>query len=356
MLHLFRRHTEDCKHRAKGRKYRACGCPLAVEGRLRGEYIRKALDLRNWEAAVKAVREMELNGEQAVVSVNDACDRFMDDCKARGIGPAQTGKYKLLTDELKRTFDGLSVRTLTVDDLREYREGWQLAPITSAKKLERLRTFFVFCVSSGWILANPAKGLKSPQVRQVPTLPYSDKEWKSILSALDAYGQKHPQTPVVIQKQLRALILLMRYSGLRISDSVSLRRDRITNGKLFLYQAKTGHPVRVPLPKMVIDALKECTENGEFYFWRGEFTLKSKITEWQERLKKLFTLARIEKGHGHRLRDTFAVSLLEKGVPLQTVSILLGHTSTKTTEKHYSPWVKSRQDALEAAVKLSWGT
>jgi integrase len=30
--------------------------------------------------------------------------------------------------------------------------------------------------------------------------------------------------------------------------------------------------------------------------------------------------------------------------------MLLGHTSIKTTEKHYAPWVKSRQTAL----KLAW--
>jgi integrase len=59
-------------------------------------------------------------------------------------------------------------------------------------------------------------------------------------------------------------------------------------------------------------------------------------------------------GFAHRLRDTFAVALLLKGVPLQTVSILLGHTSSRTTEKHYSPWVQSRQIALEEAVKKTW--
>jgi integrase/recombinase XerD len=41
-------------------------------------------------------------------------------------------------------------------------------------------------------------------------------------------------------------------------------------------------------------------------------------------------------------------------VPLQTVSILLGHTSVKTTEKHYAPFVKASQDALEAAVRQTW--
>jgi len=47
------------------------------------------------------------------------------------------------------------------------------------------------------------------------------------------------------------------------------------------------------------------------------------------------------------LRDTFSVDLLERGVPLEEVSKLLGHSSTKVTEKHYAPWIKGRQDRLD---------
>jgi integrase/recombinase XerD len=43
----------------------------------------------------------------------------------------------------------------------------------------------------------------------------------------------------------------------------------------------------------------------------------------------------------HRLRDTFAVELLLAGVPIERVSILLGHQSVSVTEKHYNPWVRS---------------
>jgi len=50
-------------------------------------------------------------------------------------------------------------------------------------------------------------------------------------------------------------------------------------------------------------------------------------------------------------RDTFAVALLNAGASLETVSTLLGHTSIRVTQKHYNPWVKSRQDALDVAVK-----
>ena len=58
--------------------------------------------------------------------------------------------------------------------------------------------------------------------------------------------------------------------------------------------------------------------------------------------------------HAHRFRDTFAVDLLMGGVPMERVSILLGHSSIKVTEKHYSPWVRARQEQLEADVRRTW--
>ena len=56
---------------------------------------------------------------------------------------------------------------------------------------------------------------------------------------------------------------------------------------------------------------------------------------------KLFAAARppIEGGHPHRFRDTFAASLLLKGVSIESVSKLLGHASIKVAERHYAPWV-----------------
>jgi integrase/recombinase XerD len=65
-------------------------------------------------------------------------------------------------------------------------------------------------------------------------------------------------------------------------------------------------------------------------------------------------MAGLPEGHSHRLRDTFAVELLRTNkVSIETVSTLLVHKNIMVTQRHYNPWVKSRQTALEDAVKLA---
>ena len=48
------------------------------------------------------------------------------------------------------------------------------------------------------------------------------------------------------------------------------------------------------------------------------------------------------------------MELLLAGVPIERVSVLLGHSSVSVTEKHYNPWVRSRQEQLEADVRQAW--
>lgn len=160
----------------------------------------------------------------------------------------------------------------------------------------------------------------------------------------------------------------MRWSGLSIRDAITLERDRLNDkDELFLYRAKTGVPVFAKLPPDVAKQVRNVppgpSPNPRYFFWSGNGKKKTAVADWQRSYRRLFKLVALKNADGtskrcypHMFRDTFAVELLLAGVPLDQVSILLGHKSIKTTEKHYSPFVKARQEQLVEAVKKAWIT
>jgi len=58
----------------------------------------------------------------------------------------------------------------------------------------------------------------------------------------------------------------------------------------------------------------------------------------------------------HTAFGIFSVELLLAGVPIERVPIRLGHQSVRITEKHYAPWVRARQEQLEADGRRTWET
>jgi integrase len=67
----------------------------------------------------------------------------------------------------------------------------------------------------------------------------------------------------------------------------------------------------VPVPDDVVDALSRLTESWRVLLLVGGREAKSVIAYWQRALRKLFQIAKVEKGHAHRFRDTFAVERSE---------------------------------------------
>jgi integrase/recombinase XerD len=60
------------------------------------------------------------------------------------------------------------------------------------------------------------------------------------------------------------------------------------------------------------------------------------------------------KGHIHQFRHSFTTRLLRAGVTLDTVSIMLGHSSVTITQRHYAAWTQERREKIEAAIRKTW--
>ena len=351
MLTLYRRHTGKCGR--QDRYYRRCKCPVWVEGTTdAGQYIRRSLKLSNWERAEDEKRALEgvedgpppsKPQQSKVITVRDAFAAFYKDCEARNLNDATLRKYRLLRDRLG-DFAGLHcpwLKELNIERLREFRFKWKDGPRAAGKKIDRLRTFFRFCVDNQWVERNPALSLKTPLVKDKPTLPFSREEMAKIIDHAD---------------DTLAFVLTLRYTGMRISDAAMLRTSAVDGNRVFLYTQKTGTPVYVPVPEILTNLLRAIKPVGGYFFVRGESTRLDTCTDlWRRQLAHVFTKAKITNGHPHRFRDTFAVELLLAGVPIEHISILLGHASIKITERHYAPWVKTRQEKLEEEVSRAWG-
>jgi integrase len=239
------------------------------------------------------------------------------------------------------------VSDLNLDNLRQFRATWPNKNEAARVKLGLLRAFCGFCFKSDWIRQNYAADLKPGRVQESKIVPLEPEEFDKILKACDSLSYKN-RRPV-----LRAMILVMRYTGLRIRDVVTLRRDSVIKGKLFLRTSKTGTDVYCPLPPEVVSAL-DSIPTSKYFFWNGESKPRSAVGNYQKTLQKVFELAEVPRAYPHLFRHTFATDLLQKGVSVQNVAMLLGHSSTKMTERRYSHWIKSRLDSLEADIKKTW--
>jgi integrase/recombinase XerD len=363
MLTIYRRHLKNCSHRTEGRTYRRCQCPIWVDGMLSGVEIRESLKMRDWQRAQEHVREWEGRAQRPreaapAKSIEAAWKEFLADLEARQLADSTVRKYKLLHRQMEAYAKTVGLRFLTEFDLpavSAFRAGWKDGPRSSAKKLERLRAFFRFAQRRKWVAENPATELKAPRITLCPTLPFSREEVLRILAAVNDYRDEFPTRGADNARRIRALVLLLRYSGMRIGDAVGLSAERIEGNRLFLYTQKTGVPVNTILPDFVLKALDATPKVSEaHFFWDGTSDLETIVGSWRKRLVKLFELAKVENAHPHRFRDTFAVELLLTGVPIERVSVLLGHQSVRITERHYSPWVRSRQEQLEADLVNAW--
>jgi integrase/recombinase XerD len=368
MLTLYRRHKDTCPEFAKGRgSHNRCKCAVWADGILAGKETRRSLKTRDWTKANKTVQQWEaqekITESTAAVTLADAWKALLADLPTR-VGTETVRKYKTLKSQMTEWADARGLTLLSqfdLDTLSQFRQTWKDSPRTASKKVERLRSLFAFALDRKWIQENPARAIKLPKLSICPTLPLTSCDMLKILTACDDLAITAQPSGRLGAHRLKSLLLLMRYSGMRVSDAVAFNTDRLDGKRLFLYTAKTGTPVYTVLPDSILaalDATPRVTEKN--YFWTGNGKRETAVCDYQEKIKKVFDLAGISKGLGnavsHRFRDTFAVELLLAGVPIERVSVLLGHQSVRVTEKHYNPWVRSRQEQLEADVRNAWKT
>jgi integrase len=384
-----------------------CRCPIVADGRLRnvaGRIQREGTGTNDWTEAEHVKAQWEAWGQftdpnpKNIVNptVDEAISKFKEHIAFKNLEQSprqdfdQFFRLRLLpfcsvqkvTD--LRQFDAAPVVRDCIHSWRNSKSGKALSAETKRAELERFRTFLSWSMANGWLKANHAKA-KDLSVRTGPTkkkfgMNAHEVEWvlAGVNRLVDCYGRTGQRNA----QETRAFCLVLRHSGLRISDVMKLHSSELvprakgTGWAIQVIQKKTKELVYVPLDDEAYDALQSLPFKGEkdgkeYWFYTGVGSMKTAVKTWRKRITKLFRLALVdEKGQPlldefgeprrfehhvspHSWRHTFAISHLNAGTDIKLVSRWLGHASVSVTEKHYGHANRSTRIASEDAYDES---
>jgi site-specific recombinase XerD len=222
---------------------------------------------------------------------------------------------------------------------------------TSVKFLQTFRRIILICLRNGWIIKDPFVGIVMKL--KVVDRPYLNEEELHRLAEFD--------TDIDRIARVRDFFLFSCYTGLAYIDVKNLKRQDIEPGEsetgywIRTKRQKTGVRTNVPIleiPYLIINKYNKL----ESLLPSDPVLPVPSNQKMNAYLKELADLCSIEKELTfHIARHTFATTVtLMNGVPIESVSKMLGHTNLKSTQ-HYAKVVDKKlgEDMAALAAKLS---
>lgn len=172
-------------------------------------------------------------------------------------------------------------------------------------------------------------------------IPYKEREY---LTKEEIENDLFPYFPIIFIKRhefYKFIVNFLFYTGIRPNEMVNLKVNDIFFDKQYFIvrNPKDKDDRKVPFPIFLINDMKRwLNHEGQAFD-----VTKSKINNFFKRLNEELKY----KKHlfPYMCRHGFAKYLLEKGVPLEKLQILMGHSDLKTTMIYAKP---KEDDALQS--------
>ena len=199
---------------------------------------------------------------------------------------------------------------------------------TAMKHLQRLRKMVTMAYHLEWIDRDPFVRFKSS----------FEKREREFLSESELLKLENFHSPVNRLNIVKDLFVFSCYTGISYIDLNNLTRDNIVKGIdgndwLITKRQKTKTNVKIPLLDKALELVFKYENHPRVVANNGILPRLSnqRINAY---LKEIAGLCKIKKNLTfHIARHTFATTVtLSNGVPIETVSKLLGHTKIATTQ------------------------
>jgi site-specific recombinase XerD len=247
----------------------------------------------------------------------------------------------------------LDIRQLDFEFIADY-EFWlksvrRCDHNTTMKYLSNFRKIVNRCIQNGWLLRDPFTGFKMTK-REVERQALTQEQ-------LDTISGKIFVSEML--NQVRDIFLFCCYTGLAYANIKKLCRSEIItgiDGEKWIYTRRQKKDIssHIPILPPAMDLIQGYTDHSQALIKERVFPVPSN-QKMNAYLKEIADVSGIPQNLTfHIARHTFATTItLSNGVPIETVSKMLGHRSLKTTQ-HYAKILdrKISQDMLVLKSKL----
>jgi site-specific recombinase XerD len=235
----------------------------------------------------------------------------------------------------KYKVDDMDITQLNYEFISEY-EFWlksvrKCSHNPSMKYLSNFRKIVNRCIRNGWLQKDPFLGFKMTK-REVERTALTELELEAITAL---------SFPTERLRLVRDIFLFSCYSGLAYADVKKLKRLEIIigiDGEKWLVskRQKTDISARIPLLPLALKIIEQYTDHPQCLFQDRVLPVLSN-QKMNAYLKEIADKASLHKNLTfHIARHTFATTItLSNGVPIETVSKMLGHRNLRTTQ-HYA--------------------
>jgi site-specific recombinase XerD len=235
------------------------------------------------------------------------------------------------------------LRLLTPERLRDFLGSLgYFRPATIAVHASALRGWLGYLRLNGLLTIDLAQAVTCPRMYSLSLPPqiFDQATVEKLLGSVDR--------ATALGKRDYAMLLLAARYGLRSSDIRKLRLEDIhwREQRIVLIQSKTQQPLELPLLADVDHALAEYLRHGRPSCSAREIFVRHvhPIAPFGNHNSHWAVMARAMRRAGittreprrgfHLLRHSLATHLLGRGVPIDVISDVLGHSSVETTRRY----------------------
>ncbi|PKR80697.1 hypothetical protein CW751_07970 [Brumimicrobium salinarum] len=199
---------------------------------------------------------------------------------------------------------------------------------TTMKYIRNLKKVMNMAVTNDWLAKNPFASFKCS----------NKKVHREILTEDELQLLTEKEFTIQRLEEVRDVFLFCCYTGYAFVDVEKLTPSNLVrniNGELWIYtnRQKTGATSNVPLLALALKIVQKYKENP-YCEAKGRLLPVKSNQKMNAYLKEIADICGIKKKLTmHIARHTFATTItLSNGVPIETVSKLLGHTKLATTQ------------------------